>query len=114
MAGKYGITADQGATWQHTFTWLIDNVPVDLTDYAARMQLRPTVPATEVEISLTTAAGTITLGGDTGVIALNVPATTTAALTPGVYMYDLEVVTLAGVVTRLLQGTFTISAEVTR
>ena len=114
MAATYRWTADQGATWNTVFTYAIDGTPVDITGYTARMQVRSTVDATSTIASFTTTGGTIVLGGSAGTITMNVTATATAAIAAGSYVYDLEIVSGAGVVTRLLQGPFVVSAEVTR
>jgi hypothetical protein len=113
MAGAYNFTIEQGATFNLLMTWRIDNVPVNLTGYTARLQARIDVDETETILSLTTGAG-ITLGGAAGTITLDQTATQTALLPKGEYVYDLELQSSGGVVTRLLQGELNISAEVTR
>jgi hypothetical protein len=78
------------------------------------MQVRETYSSSTSIVSLTSGAG-ITLGGAAGTIAIVISATTTAALTaPFSGVYDLELVSAGGVVTRLLQGAATVSPEVTR
>jgi hypothetical protein len=113
MAGSYNFTIEQGATFNLLMTWRIDNVPVNLTGYSARLQARIDVDETETILSLTTGAG-ITLGGAAGTISLDQTATQTALLPKGEYVYDLELQSSGGIVTRLLQGELNISAEVTR
>jgi hypothetical protein len=113
MAGSYNFTIEQGATFNLLMTWRIDNVPVNLTGYTARLQARIDVDETDTILSLTTGAG-ITLGGAAGTITLDQTATQTALLPKGEYVYDLELQSSGGVVTRLLQGELNISAEVTR
>jgi hypothetical protein len=113
MAGSYNFTIEQGATFNLLMTWRIDNVPVNLTGYTARLQARIDVDETDTILSLTTGAG-ITLGGAAGTITLDQTATQTAVLPKGEYVYDLELQSSGGVVTRLLQGELNISAEVTR
>ena len=113
MAGAYNFTIEQGATFNLLMTWRIDNVPVNLTGYTARLQARIDVDEPDTILSLTTGAG-ITLGGAAGTITLDQTATQTALLPKGEYVYDLELQTSGGVVTRLLQGELNISAEVTR
>jgi hypothetical protein len=113
MAGEYNFTIEQGATFNLLMTWRIDNVPVNLTGYTARLQARIDVDETETILSLTTGAG-ITLGGAAGTISLDQTATQTALLPKGEYVYDLELQSSGGIVTRLLQGELNISAEVTR
>jgi hypothetical protein len=56
----------------------------------------------------------ITLGGTAGTIALAAVATATSAVEAGQYVYDLELVSGAGYVTRLVEGNFVVYAEVTR
>jgi len=113
MAGQYNFTIEQGATFNLLMTWRIDNVAVNLTGYTARLQARIDVDETETILSLTTGAG-ITLGGAAGTISLDQTATQTALLPKGEYVYDLELQSSGGIVTRLLQGELNISAEVTR
>ena len=115
ISGSYNITCDQGATFKRTITWTNQaKTPYNLTGYTARMQVRSTASASNVELELTTANSRIVLGGTAGTIQLTVPAVTTAALTPGLYVYDLELVSGGGEVTRLIEGNFNVKAEVTR
>ena len=114
MAGTHDIVCDQGATFSRVFTWEDSTAnPIDLTLYTARMQVRATVESASTLLSLTTENGGITLGGIAGTITVTATATQTAAIAAGCYVYDLEMVTGA-VVTRLVQGQFTVDAEVTR
>jgi hypothetical protein len=117
-AGIYNATIDQGATWSVTVTYKDSTgAPINLTGYTARMQVRANVTSNTVIATLSTTAGsegTITLGGTAGTVDLLISATNTAALTTGQYVYDLELVSGGGVVTRLLEGNFKVSAEVTR
>lgn len=115
ISGSYNITCDQGATFKRTITWTNQaKVPFNLTNFTARMQVRSTAESSNVELELTTANSRIVLGGAAGTIQLTVPAVTTAALTPGLYVYDLELVSGGGEVTRLIEGNFNVKAEVTR
>jgi hypothetical protein len=118
IAGLYNITCQQGATFQRQVTWT-DSArdAYNLTGYTARMQVRSDVTSNTIIATLSTTAGntgTITLGGTAGTVDLLISATNTAALTAGQYVYDLELVSGGGVVTRLLEGNFKVSAEVTR
>ena len=113
-AGTYLITAEQGATFTRTIVWNdADGDPVDLTGYVVRMQVREDYFSSVASLTLTTENGRITFGDATGSIVLNVSATDMALLQANSYVYDLEL-EIGGVVTRLIQGTFTINAEVTR
>lgn len=108
------VAIQQGATFLAKFIWKDSNsVPIDLTGYTARMQIRATITSTVVIAELTTTTG-ITLGGTTGNIELKLTATQTAAITAKVGVYDLELQDTAGFVTRLISGDIEFSHEVTR
>jgi len=114
-AGIYNIYIEQGATFNQPLIWKDGNgAAVNLTNYTARMQIRRSITSTDVIIALTTENGRITLGTTNGTITLNITATDTAALSTFSGVYDLEVVSSAGVVTRLLEGGVEVSREVTR
>lgn len=114
MSGHYDLTVEQGATFTVTLTWTVDGSPVDLTGYDARAQVRSMVTSASTLVDLTVGDG-ITLGGAAGTIALAISATDTAALpAPFAGVWDLEVESGAGVVTRLLAGAVTVTPEVTR
>jgi hypothetical protein len=113
-ATTYDILIEQGATYSQLITYKDNGVAVNLTGYTARMQVRATLEAASALIELTTANGRIALGGTAGTITLTISATDTAALTSGRGVYDLELVSGSGIVTRLLQGVATISRNVTR
>lgn len=56
----------------------------------------------------------ITIQPATGQILVHATATQTGAIVAGDYVYDLEITSPAGIVTRLLQGRATVSPQVTR
>ena len=78
------------------------------------MHVRSTVESTSLILELTTANSRIALGGATGQVTLSVTATVMATVPADKYVYDLELVSSAGVVTRLVQGNFVVRGEVTR
>lgn len=113
-AGIYDITIEQGATFTLSATWKDSaGAPVNLTGYSARMQVRSSYDSEEVLASLVSPTD-ITLGGALGTILVTISATSTQLLTIQEGVYDLELQSAGGVVTRLLQGKATISREVTR
>lgn len=117
LYGKCPAQADlclpQGQTWDTSFTWKIDDVGVDLTNYVARMMLRISVDAASPTVSLSTTAGTMSVNS-AGAIVLNYPAVSTSSITAGNYLYDMELQSPNGNVRRLLQGIVVVSPEITR
>lgn len=113
MTGKYNITINQGSTFSEVYTWKdCDNTPYDLSSYSAKMEVRESASSSAI-LTLNSGAE-ITLGGALGTITILVSATTTGALTAGDYKYDLELTSGAGIVTRLIEGSCTVSPQITQ
>jgi len=114
-AGAYTIVIEKGATYPtDPMTWKDSSGnAIDLTGYTARLQMRE-IDNVALILTLTTENGGITLGGTAGTIVLNISAATTSAITQSDGIYDLEVVSSSGTVTRLLEGSVQFRAEVTR
>ena len=106
--GKLNITCYQGATFDKKLVWSIDGTPVDLTTYTAAMQVRKTHPTEEYTFEF----GEITLN-DEGEILIKAAAEETANIPAREYVYDLEL-TNGETVTRLVEGVFLVTPEVTR
>lgn len=109
------LTIAQGATYSQVINWKTGSPAafVNTAGYTARMQLRTSYSAASVTLELTTTNSRISLT-NAGVITLSLTATETAALTAGRYVFDLELVSSGGQVTRLLEGICTVTPEVTR
>lgn len=113
-AGVLHITIEQGATFKPVMTWRDQSgVLVNLSGYAARLQIRSEVTSDVVIYEATSANGKLILGGAEGTIAFAFPATDTAAFVFDEAVYDLEL-EASGIVTRLLKGDVLLSPEVTR
>lgn len=111
--GYLDLDCWQGANFDYQLTWTVAGSAVNVTGYSARMQVRQYADSTATVLSFVNGTG-ITLGGTAGTIALSAVATATSAVEAGQYVYDLELVSGAGYVTRLVEGNFVVYAEVTR
>ena len=103
----------QGATFNLTPRWKIDGSYVNVTGYSATLTVRNSPSSSTSIIVLSSANGRITVGNTNGQFTLALTAAETNTLTPGNYVYDLEVTAPNGTVTRLLEGGFTVSEGVT-
>jgi tRNA threonylcarbamoyladenosine modification (KEOPS) complex Pcc1 subunit len=112
--GSLDFLMPKGSTFSRTLTWKISGSPVNLTDYTARMMARTSHISGTVVLDMTTSNGKITLGGTAGTITLSLSAADTAAITASSLSYDLELVSVGGVVTRLVEGQIVLTPEVTR
>ena len=118
MAGIYDITIEQGATFQFSVTV----TGVDMTSYTARMTGRASrvnsltlAPVSTAVFELTSGDGDISIApAANSVMTITIPAADTAAFTaPQQGVYDLEYEAPGGVVTRILEGRFYVTAEAT-
>lgn len=116
MAGELNLTIEQGSTFYRKLEIKdSDDVAIDLTDYSARMQIRTTYDGEIIASSIgVSPIISIDITPLTGIIEITISATDTATLTNSKVIYDLEIESATGFVTRLLQGDVTISKEVTK
>lgn len=111
MAPVKNLVIDQGADFSVTITISdVNNDPLNLTGYTGRAHLRKSYG------SNTHTAFTVTFNADrtTGEITLGISSAVTTDLRAGRYVYDVEIVSGSGVVTRVLEGIVTVTPEVTR
>ncbi len=120
IAGTYNILCEQGTTFVRVLelqTPSPDDPSIyevyDLTGHTARMQIRRTIDSSTVMIELTTENEGIEIDGDDGKITIVMSDAQTGSLTSS-GVYDLEIEDGGGNVSRVIQGTFTLSQEVTR
>ena len=123
-AGKYNIVIEQGATYQVEIQYRdSNNLPIDLSGYSGRMQIRPSIGSTTSYLYLSSSLnpdGTgLNFSGSnnttppaSGSIGIFISATTSSLLTFTAGVYDLEIQS-GSIVTRLLQGNVQLSREVT-
>ena len=109
-AGTYNFIIDQGATFTRQLTVKENNSVMDLTGYSVASKMRSTHDSSTV-------VGTFTCtisNASGGIITVSMSSSITAAIEEAIYVYDLEITSGAGIVTRLLQGQITVNPEVTR
>lgn len=122
-AGTYNFTVEQGTTMDIKLVWKDPaGTVVPITGYSARMQVRATQSSGTILAEFKTDDDTIKLGPADGEIHILADDTETTGWSWPVPtgqigaqgVYDLEMVSGAGVVTRLIEGTITLDPEVTR
>lgn len=112
MSSVYDLVIEQGATFSLTITLKKPNkLPFDLTGYTGRSQIRKNYAATDVIASFSVAVPSPQKDGKV-VMSLTDEQTAALAIISGVY--DLELESPTGEVTRVLQGKVVVSPEVTR
>ena len=112
---KVSLKINQGATFRHKFTWsTADGTPVNLTGFTGRMQARASIDNPVAVVTLTTENGGIILSPTQGEIQLFISALATSQMVDRKLVYDIELQSPAGEVTRVAMGTIDVSKEVTR
>jgi hypothetical protein len=124
-AGRYSFIIEQGSTLDFEIQYKdSNNVPIDLTGYSGRMQIRSTIDSPTPIITLSSslnADGTgLNFSGSNGTtpptsgsIGIYISAASSSAFTFTTAVYDLEIVS-GSRVTRILEGGVSLSREVTR
>lgn len=107
---KVGTPIDYDTYHQYQSSGL----PINLTGYTARMMVREDHTSITPVLDLSTVNGKISLGGTSGTVEVNVPASETVAIPIEYGVWDLELIDTLGGVIRVLQGKVKISPEVTR
>lgn len=125
VAGKYNILCQQGSTFDllMILQYPDPDGPVgyeemlnwDLDGYRARMVVKKYAYSTTPVIVLTTENDRIFLNEEPGGIRLNIRAEDTSALPTEIFqgVYDLEIIAPNNEIDRVVEGTFTLSPEVT-
>lgn len=111
--GKYNIKFYRKETFDVSVVYKIDSVAVDLSGYTADMQVRPSAGSGTLIVELTTENGRIAVNTVVGQIELMLTSAETEALPLGQYVYDLNITSPAGVVTKLMRGAFVVLDPVT-
>lgn len=109
MAIKANILIDQGSSFSTSInlTTTADDV-IDLTGFTGAAQMR------KHYTSSNSTPFTVTVLPESGVVRLAMTANTTANLVAGRYVYDVELTSSLGVISRIVEGIVTVTPNVTR
>jgi hypothetical protein len=130
IAGVYNITIEQGSTFGRLIAIEQPDLATDptgatfenfeLAGFTARMHIRRTIDTSTPMITLTTENGRIAInpnisGSPTknNEISLSIAAADTATITTS-GVYDLEIISPSGTVSKVIRGDVTLIPEVTR
>lgn len=111
---KYDFKIHQGADKAFSLIVKDQGGAVDLAGYVAAMQIRQKAFSATAIDTLTTENGRLELFPAEGRIRVVFPNEITQSYPPSVFVYDLEIKSAGGQVTRILEGKVSVSPEVTR
>jgi hypothetical protein len=112
MAAYVELYIDQGSTFNNIITLSDDttNTAMNIIGYTVTSQMRRSFyssnASANISCSLTDAAN--------GEITMSLSADITANLKPGYYLFDVNTVNVVGDKSRVLEGSITVNAGVTR
>jgi hypothetical protein len=110
----YDILVDQGATLSRAmFLKTSSKSPISLDGYSGRMHIRDYVTSSVIIETLTTENGQMTITPASGRVDILLSPAETAALAVKKYVYDIELESPEGEVTKVLSGKLTVRAEIT-
>lgn len=109
MAIKANIVIDQGTDFAATIDVVTANNDVfDLSTYTPKAQMRKNYA------SASATTFTAVDNGSSGQITISLSSNTTSSLEPGRYLYDVEITSAGGTVSRVVEGIATVTPGITR
>jgi hypothetical protein len=111
LSATFNLVLEQATTFNFQFQIKNDSTPLNLTGYTGTMTVRPFTGSSTTTLLGTTANGYIVFNAAQGRVTVTFPSTITN-IAAGRYVYDL-VLTNGSIVTRYLEGQFTVTPGVT-
>lgn len=114
-ATVFNLSIEQGIPYHKEFLVKDTNgANKNLTGYTARMQFRPYPTSLEINLNATTANAKLAIDTLNSLVIIELLEADTALLTYTSYSYDIELVDATNKPIRLVQGSVSLSPEVTR
>lgn len=108
MATKANLVIDQGSSFNVSIDLANeDDDPINLTGYTGASEIRKHYTST------TSTPFTVTVYA-AGSVDLSLTPAQTADLVSGRYLYDVELTSSGGIVTRVVEGIVTVNPQITR
>lgn len=110
MASISNLFVDQGSAYSNIITVAATTgLPLDLTDYTVASQMRKSYSSSTYH-NFTASIYDAT----NGKVRLQLTSTQSAGITPGRYLYDVEITDPNGSKTRVIEGIVTVTPEITK
>lgn len=114
MAKRFDFKLDQGSDLTLTVSTTVADGTADLTGYEAAMQVRASHYADRAADTLTTKNGRLSIDTTSGKITVTFPHAVTEKYPAPECVYDIELISPDDKIFRMLEGTISVSREVTR
>lgn len=114
MPATYNFELPQGTDLTVPFVLKTKEGVLDLTGYTAAMQVRQNARSETAIDTLTTENDRIVIDSSEGRVKCVFPHAVTETYPAQSLVYDIEIISPGGLVTRFVEGRINVSAEVTR
>lgn len=110
MATIANLYVDAGANYSNIITVSANGgAPLNLTDYTVKSQMRKSY-SSSVAYDFTASI----FDPATGKVRLQLTAAQSEAIPPGRWLYDVEITSLSGTKTRVVEGIVTVTPQITK
>lgn len=110
MASISNLFVDQGANYSNIITvGSTSGAALDLTNYTVSSQMRKSYTSSTYYNFTASIYDAVN-----GKVRLQLNATQSGAITPGRYLYDVEITDQSGSKTRVIEGIVTVTPEITK
>lgn len=110
MASISNLFVDQGAEYSNIITVAATSgSPLDLTNYTVKSQMRKSYTSSTYYNFTASIYDAVN-----GKVRLQLTSTQSSAITPGRYLYDVEITSQNGNKTRVIEGIVTVTPEITK
>jgi len=112
MSEYVELYIDQGSTFSNiiNITDDITNLPINITGYVVTCQIRKSYYSSNISANINCSLSNVT----NGEITMTLDAANTSNLKPGRYVFDVKTKDTGNYINRVLEGTITITPQVTR
>lgn len=112
--GYFDIVVSRGASYATSMIIKVDNEPLNLTDYDAKLQVRDSYDSEDILYEMSTDIGNIEITPMSGKVDLIISKDDSVEFDFDVGLYDLLLISPSGEVLRYLEGNFRVLKGVTR
>lgn len=110
MAAISNLFIDQGSDYSNIITVRAANgQPLNLTGFTAKSQLRKSFGS-----SVAYEFNATIFSAPTGKLRLQISAANSEQIPPGRYLYDVEITSQSGTITRVVEGIVTMTPQITK
>ena len=111
MASYIELYVDQGSTFSSTITLVDDvtNLPINVANYSVKSYMRRSYYSSTVSANLTCTIS----DASNGVVVVSMSNTVTSAIKAGRYVFDVTTKDSNNIVSRVIEGTITVTPGVT-